>query len=90
MWNGSGRKKINPLIIVVVKFIHELKNISFKKISILDFLPWINDCIRREDEMAQKKIQSFITEVNESLPFPVILVLVLPSDEIVDSILNNV
>lgn len=42
-----------------------------------------------EDEVAQKKIHSLLTDVYASLPFPVIHVPVLPPDERVEFILRN-
>ena len=66
-----------------------LKKVSYKKIFILDFLPLVNDYARLEDGEAQKKIHSLITEVYESLPFPVVHVPVLRPEERIDFILKN-
>ena len=66
-----------------------LSNISYKKIFILDFLPLVKDYARTEDATAQKKIHALLTEVYESLPFPVIHVPVLKPEERVDFILKN-
>ncbi|MEP7376117.1 MAG: AAA family ATPase [Chitinophagaceae bacterium] len=66
-----------------------LKGVYYKKIFILDFLPVVNDYARLEDGEAQKKIHSLITEVYESLPFPVVHVPVLKPEERVDFILKN-
>jgi predicted ATPase len=66
-----------------------LKESSYKKIFILDFLPIVNDYARVEDAKAQKEIHTLITEVYESLPFPVLKVPVLPQEERVDFILKN-
>lgn len=66
-----------------------MKEVSYKKIFILDFLPLVNDYARIEDGEAQQKIHSLITEVYESLPFPVIHVPVLPPEERVDFILKH-
>jgi predicted ATPase len=66
-----------------------LKNVAYKKIFILDFLPLVNDYARLEDGEAQRKIHSLITMVYESLPFPVVHVPVLPPEERVDFILKN-
>ena len=63
--------------------------VSYKKIFILDYLPLVDDYARREDAAAQKKIHKLITEVYESLPFPVVHVPVLPPQERVDYILKN-
>jgi predicted ATPase len=67
-----------------------IKKASYKKIFILDFLPLVNDYARREDAAGQKKIHELITEVYESLPFPVIHVPVLPPEERVNFILKNI
>lgn len=74
---------------VDVKLKSALKDASYKKIFILDFLPLVNDYARREDEAAQKKIAELIIEVYESLPFPVLYVPVLQPGERVDFILKN-
>lgn len=66
-----------------------LKKVSYKKIFIMDYLPLVNDYARRENSEAQKKIHSLITEVYEALPFPVVHVPILPANERVDYILNN-
>ena len=66
-----------------------LKAVAYKKIFILDFLPLVNDYARLEDEAAQRKIHSLLTELYESLPFPVVHVPVLQPEERVDFILNN-
>lgn len=71
------------------KLADALKNASYKKIFILDFLPLVNDYARREDEEAQKKIHALITEVYESLPFPVVHVPILPPEERANFILKN-
>jgi predicted ATPase len=71
------------------KLENALKKASYKKVFILKSLPLVNDYARREDEAAQKKIAELITEVYASLPFPVIHVPALPSDERVDFILKN-
>lgn len=71
------------------KLIEALKNVSYKKVFIMDYLPLKNDYARNENAEAQKKIHELITEVYESLPFPVVHVPVLPAEERVDFILNN-
>ena len=55
----------------------------------MDPLPLVNDYARLENSEAQKKIHDLITEVYESLPFPVVHVPVLPVEERVDFILKN-
>ena len=66
-----------------------LKEVSYKKIFILDFLPLVNDYARIEDEEAQKKIHLLITGVYESLPFPVVHVPVLVPEKRAEFILKN-
>jgi predicted ATPase len=65
-----------------------LRNVSYKKIFILDRLPFVRDYARTEDEEGQKKIQELITEVYESLPFPIVYVPALEPEARVDFILN--
>lgn len=71
------------------KLENALKEVSYKKVFILDALPLVNDYARIEDGEQQKKIQVLITQVYESLPFPIIHVPVLLPDERVDFILKN-
>ena len=66
-----------------------LPKVFYKKIFILDRLPLIRDYARTEDEAAQKTIHELLTEVYESLPFPVVHVPDLPPMDRVDFILNN-
>lgn len=67
-----------------------IKNVSYKKVFILDLLPLVNDYARREDETEQKKIHALITQIYKSLPFPVVFVPVLPPEQRVKFILNNI
>jgi predicted ATPase len=71
------------------KLIEALQTVSYKKIFILDPLPLKNDYARNENEQSQKKIHELISEVYESLPFPVVHVPVLSVEERVDFILKN-
>jgi predicted ATPase len=71
------------------KLENALKVAAYKKIFILDFLPLVNDYARNENAKAQQEIHALITEVYESLPFPVIHVPVLPPEERVEFILKN-
>jgi predicted ATPase len=66
-----------------------LDKVSYKKIFILDLLPLVNDYARNEDGVAQQRIHALITEVYESLPFPVIHVPVLQPEKRVDFIVKN-
>ena len=72
------------------KLLKALRNVSYKKVFILDCLPLVQDYARTEDEAAQKKIHELLNEVYESLPFPVIHVPVLPPETRVDLILKNI
>jgi predicted ATPase len=63
--------------------------VAYKKIFILDYLPLVKDYARHEDVAAQKKIHRLITDVYESLPFPVVRAPVMPPQERVDFILAN-
>lgn len=65
-----------------------LKKACYKKIFILDVLPLVNDYARNENATAQMDIHALITEVYESLPFPVIHVPVLPPEERMEFILK--
>ncbi len=66
-----------------------LERASYKKIFILDLLPLVNDYARKENGVDQQRIHTLITEVYESLPFPVIHVPVLQPEKRVDFILEN-
>ena len=66
-----------------------MKTVSYKKVFILDPLPLTNDYARTEDAADQKKIHAKLTEVYESLPFPVVRVPVLSPEKRVDFIIKN-
>ena len=66
-----------------------IRSVNYKKIFILDKLPLINDYARLESKNDQNQIHNLITEVYESLSFPVIHVPVLPKADRVNFILNN-
>lgn len=67
-----------------------MRKVNYKKIFVLDKLPLINDYARLESENDQNQIHNLITEVYESLPFPVVHVPVLPPLERVNFILNSI
>jgi len=67
-----------------------VESTSYKKIFILDRLPFTKDYARTEDEEDQKKIHQLITKVYQDLGFPIVFVPVLPPDERVEFILNNI
>jgi predicted ATPase len=62
---------------------------SYKKVFVLDLLPFEQDYARREDEAAQKKIQDLLIEVYSSMHFPLIQVPVSPVEVRVAFILEN-
>jgi predicted ATPase len=66
-----------------------VKNCKYKKVFILDKLPLIKDYARIENKNDQTVIHKLITEVYESLPFPVIHVPVLEPKERMEFIINN-
>lgn len=67
-----------------------IRKVNYKKIFILDKLPLVNDYARLESDNDQSQIHNLITEVYESLPFPVVHVPVLPPSERVNFILNSI
>lgn len=71
------------------KLKNALREVSYKKVFILDPLPLEKDYARTEDEAAQKTIHRLLTEVYEPLPTPVMQVPVLSPEERVDFILQN-
>ena len=66
-----------------------LRKVSYKKVFILDMLPMQHDYARQEDAKQQKRIDQLLTEVYNALPSPVLRVPVLPPDQRVDFILDN-
>jgi len=72
------------------KLLNAVKDTSYKKIFILDRLPFTKDYARTEDEDDQKKIHQLIIDVYTSLGFPIVTVPVLPPTERVEFILNNI
>ena len=71
------------------KLLEALSTVSYKKVFILDCLPLVQDYARTEDEAAQKKIHGLLTDVYETLSFPVIHVPILKREERVNFILKN-
>lgn len=71
------------------KLLAALSKTSYKRIFLLDYLPFVQDYARKEDEAAQKKIHQLLTEVYEFLTFPIIHVPVITPDERLDFILKN-
>jgi predicted ATPase len=71
------------------KLLDSMELYCYKKIFILDRLPLVQDYARREDEAEQKRIHSLIIDVYEDLPCPKVYVPVLPPNERVNFVLNN-
>lgn len=71
------------------RLLRAMAKVSYKKIFVLDCLPLVHDYARQEDEAAQKMIHRLLTEVYQSLPFPIVRVPVLPPEERADLILQN-
>ncbi|MFE3869964.1 AAA family ATPase [Flavobacterium sp. ZS1P70] len=71
------------------KLLEAMRNVSYKKVFILDLLPLVKDYARIEDEAAQKRIHELIIDVYQSLPFPIVFVPPLEAAERVDFILKN-
>lgn len=63
------------------KLIKALKNVSYRRIFILDLLPMVKDYARREDAADQRQIHELLLDVYNTLPFPVTRVPVLPAEE---------
>lgn len=66
-----------------------IKSASYKRIFILDRLPFVNDYARTEDKGEQQVIHQLIIEVYQSLGFPIVFVPVLEPNERVNFILKN-
>lgn len=71
------------------KLIKALKEVSYKKIFILDRLPFTKDYARTENEEDRKNIHQLIIDVYTDLGFPIVFVPVLPPLERVEFILKN-
>ena len=71
------------------KLINAIKEVSYKKIFILDRLPFTKDYARTENEEDQKNIHQLIIDVYKNLGFPIVFVPVLPPLERVEYLLNN-
>ena len=69
--SSTGDKKITKVI----------QPVCYKKIFILELLPFVKDYARTEDENVQKEIQPLLIDVYTSLPFPVIHMPVLSPEE---------
>lgn len=66
-----------------------MQTASYKKVFILELLPFVKDYARTEDEDAQKEIHSLLVDIYACLPSPVIRVPILSPEERVSFILKN-
>ena len=71
------------------KLTEALQTVSYKKIFVLDSLPFKKDYARNEDSAAQEIIHDLLIDVYQSLHFTVVRVPVLPPEERVEFILKN-
>lgn len=71
------------------KLLNAVNGVSYKKIFILDRLPFAKDYARTENEDDQKVIHQLLIEAYSNLGFPIVFVPVLPPAERVQFILNN-
>lgn len=71
------------------KLLNAVKETSYKKIFILDRLPYTKDYARTENEDDQKMIHQLIIEVYKNLDFPIVFVPVSPPLKRVEFILKN-
>ena len=71
------------------KLLNAVNGVSYKKISILDRLPFTKDYARTENEDDQKLIHQLIIESYTNLGFTIVFVPVLPPEERVKFILDN-
>lgn len=71
------------------RLIEQCNKYCYKRVFILEPLPLENDYARLESQADQIKLHNLITKVYESFPCPITHVPVLPPQERVDFILNN-
>ncbi len=71
------------------RLLEQCNKYCYNKVFILDRLPLSNDYARLEDEAAQLRIHNLIIKVYQSFPCPIVFVPVLPPEERVDFILQN-
>lgn len=67
-----------------------MNRVNYKKVFLLDPLPLVNDDVRTEDSDAQKKIHALIAETYGALPFPLVHIPAMSSEERVDLILSQI
>lgn len=61
----------------------------YKKVFLLECLPFVSDYARREDEQAQKQIHQLLEKVYTDLKFNTVRIPVMPPEERVELILKN-
>lgn len=66
-----------------------LKIYRYRKVFILECLPFVQDYARREDKKAQKEIHELLIKVYSDLKYPISYVPVLPPNKRVDYILQS-
>jgi len=71
------------------EMLEALKNVSYKKVFLLDCLPIVQDEIRQEDSEAQQRIQHELERVYAELPFPIVRVPVMEPQQRVQFILEH-
>lgn len=71
------------------KLLNAVKEVSYKKIFILERLPFTKDYARTENEADQIVIHQLIIDTYTDLGFPIVFVPVLPPLERVQYLLNN-
>ncbi len=71
------------------KLSEALKLYRYKKIFVLDCLPFVQDYARKEDEKAQKEIHSLLIKVYTDLELPIVHVPVMHPEQRVDFILSH-
>lgn len=71
------------------RLIEQCNKYCYHRVFILDRLPLTNDYARVEDEAEQIQIHNLIIKVYQTFPCPIVHVPVLPLEERVDFILEN-
>lgn len=71
------------------RLVEQCSKYCYSKVFILDRLPLINDYARLEDEEEQIRIHHLIIKVYKTFPCPIVFVPVIPPEERVDFILQN-
>ena len=72
------------------RLVEQCNKYCYNKVFILDRLPLINDYARLEDEEEQIRIHNLIISVYEKFPCPIVHVPVIPPNDRVNFILENI